>query len=136
MFYEHLLPHRYPQLDWIQVEISSHCNANCIYCPHSAFRANWQNRFLPIEVFQNLIPAFDKTRLIYLQGWGEPFMHPHFFKMLQIAKSADCMVGTTTNGTLLRRETIEKMVCRGLDIIGFSQWQLSPGLPELFEKAN
>lgn len=47
-------------------------------------------------------------------------MHPKFFEMLQIAKEAGCVVGTTTNGTLLGRELIEKLVLQGLDIIGFS----------------
>ena len=120
MFLKRLFPSIYPQLDWIQVEISSYCNASCIYCPHSAFDANWQNRFLPLEAFRNLIPAFAKTHLVYLQGWGEPFLHPQFFEMLQIAKKAGCVVGTTTNGTLLNRETLAKMVTQGLDVIGFS----------------
>ena len=47
-------------------------------------------------------------------------MHPEFFEMLQIAKDAGCIVGTTTNGTLVSREFIEKMVRQGLDVIGFS----------------
>ena len=47
-------------------------------------------------------------------------MHPEFFEMLQIAKDAGCIVGTTTNGTLVGREFIEKMVRQGLDVIGFS----------------
>ena len=120
MLFEHLIPNTYPQLDWIQAEISSYCNANCIYCPHSAFRATWQNRFLSLDAFRNLIPAFSKTNLVYLQGWGEPFTHPRFFEMLKIAKAAGCMVGTTTNCTLLDRKNIEKMVAQGLDVIGFS----------------
>ena len=120
MFIERLVPHNYPRLDWIQIEISSHCNASCIYCPHSAFRANWQNRLLPLEAFRSLGPAFARTNLVYLQGWGEPFTHPRFFEMLQIAKEAGCLVGTTTNGTLLDRETIEKLVGHELDVIGFS----------------
>jgi MoaA/NifB/PqqE/SkfB family radical SAM enzyme len=120
MLFERIVPNNYPQLDWIQVEISSYCNASCIYCPHFAYRKNWQNRYRPIEAFRNLIPAFRKTELVYLQGWGEPFTHPQFFEMLQIAKAAGCRVGTTTNGILIGRETIEKMVSQGLDIIGFS----------------
>ena len=40
--------------------------------------------------------------------------------MLKIAKAAGCMVGTTTNCTLLDRKNIEKMVAQGLDVIGFS----------------
>jgi MoaA/NifB/PqqE/SkfB family radical SAM enzyme len=115
-----VLPKCHPYLDWIQIEISSYCNASCIYCPHCGFRRNWQNRLLPFEVFQNLIPAFGKTDLVYLQGWGEPFMHPQFFEMIQIAKKAGCRVGTTTNGALLNRGLIQKIVEQGLDVIGFS----------------
>ena len=110
----------YPSLDWIQVEVSSYCNAACIYCPHAAYKNNWQNRFLPVEVFKGLIPAFKKTKLVYLQGWGEPFTHPLFFDMLQLAKKAGCMVGTTTNGTLIDQKSIDRMVNERLDIIGFS----------------
>jgi MoaA/NifB/PqqE/SkfB family radical SAM enzyme len=77
---------------------------------------------MPIELFRKLITAFRKTALVYLQGWGEPFIHPQFIEMLQIVKEADCLVGTTTNGTLLSRETIEKMVSQGLDLIEFP-WQ-------------
>jgi len=120
MFLDDLFPRRHPALDWIQVEISSTCNASCIYCPHGAFRTNWQSRFLSLDAFRKLIPALRKTNLAYLQGWGEPFMHPQFFEMLQIAKASGCMVGTTTNGNLLDRGFIEKLVAQGLDVIGFS----------------
>jgi MoaA/NifB/PqqE/SkfB family radical SAM enzyme len=67
-----------------------------------------------------MMSAFSKANLVYLQGWGEPCMHPEFFEMLQIAKDIGCKVGTTTNGTLVGRESIEKMVNQGLDVIGFS----------------
>ncbi|MBW1997677.1 MAG: radical SAM protein [Deltaproteobacteria bacterium] len=110
----------YPSLDWIQVEISSYCNANCIYCPQSIYKRNWQARFLPLKIFRLLVPAFEKTGLVYLQGWGEPLMHPEFFEMLKIAKDSGCITGTTTNGTLLDQDSIEKLVDGGLDIIGFS----------------
>jgi len=120
MFFERLFLNKYPRLDWIQVEISSYCNAGCIYCPHTAFQKNWQNRFLSLEAFRKLVPAFGMADLVYLQGWGEPFLHPQFFEMIQIAKRAGCRVGTTSNGTLLDKESIEKLVEYDLDIIGFS----------------
>jgi MoaA/NifB/PqqE/SkfB family radical SAM enzyme len=110
----------YPQLDWIQVEISSFCNAACVYCPHAVYRKNWQHRHLPEHVFHKLTPAFANTKLVYLQGWGEPFLHPKFFEMLQIAKNAGCSVGTTTNATILTKDMVEKLVMQGLDVIGFS----------------
>jgi MoaA/NifB/PqqE/SkfB family radical SAM enzyme len=120
MFLSRFFQKSYPTLDWIQVEVSSYCNANCIYCPHTAYRNHWQNRYLPLEVFENLIPAFAKAKLVYLQGWGEPFTHPHFFDMLRFAKESGCMVGTTSNATLLSRKSIESLINEGIDVIGFS----------------
>lgn len=102
------------------MEVSSFCNAECIYCPHTEYRNNWQNRLLSVELYRNLIPAFGKTRLVYLQGWGEPFTNPQFMEFLRLAKKAGCMVGTTTNGTLLDSEKISELIDEGLDIIGFS----------------
>ncbi len=119
-FLSRLFKNSYPSLDWIQVEISSYCNGKCIYCPHTEYQKNWQNRYLPMKLFQNLVPAFSKTNLVHLQGWGEPFTHPDFFDMLRGAKKAGCMVGTTTNGSLLSREKIEALVKEDLDLIGFS----------------
>jgi MoaA/NifB/PqqE/SkfB family radical SAM enzyme len=119
-FLSRLFQNSYPSLDWIQVEISSYCNGKCVYCPHTEYQKNWQNRYLPMEFFQNLIPAFAKTNLVQLQGWGEPFTHPDFFDILRAAKKAGCMVGTTTNGSLLSREKIEALVKEDLDLIGFS----------------
>ena len=110
----------YPDLDWIQVEISSECNADCLYCPHTEYRANWKSRLLPLELFRRITPALARTDLVYLQGWGEPFTHPRFFDFLRIAKQAGCRVGTTTNGTLLDSEKIEALIDEGLDILCFS----------------
>jgi MoaA/NifB/PqqE/SkfB family radical SAM enzyme len=120
MLLNHFFQKKYPKLDWIQVEVSSYCNADCIYCPHTAYKQNWRNRYLSMEAFTNLIPAFSTTKLVYLQGWGEPFTHPQFFEMVRLAKEAFCMVGTTSNGTLLNRDIIARLINEGLDIIGFS----------------
>ena len=120
MMLNHLFQKKYPHLDWIQVEVSSYCNADCIYCPHTAYKQNWRNRYLSMEAFTNLVPAFSTTKLVYLQGWGEPFTHPQFFEMVRLAKQAGCRVGTTSNGTLLNRDIIARLINEGLDIIGFS----------------
>ena len=75
---------------------------------------------MPLELFRKITPAFAGTKLVFLQGWGEPFTHPRFFDFLRIAKQAGCQVGTTTNGTLLDSDKIEKLISEGLDILGFS----------------
>jgi MoaA/NifB/PqqE/SkfB family radical SAM enzyme len=40
--------------------------------------------------------------------------------MVRLAKDAGCKVGTTSNGTLLNRDIIARLINEGLDIIGFS----------------
>ena len=110
----------YPRLDWIQVEITSRCNGRCRYCPQHAWRRQWRVADMAPADFDRLIPAFKRTDLVYLQGWGEPFLHPDFFRMLAVAKGAGAKVGTTTNGTLVDNATADRLVSGGLDILAFS----------------
>jgi len=109
-----------PSIDWIQVEVTSRCNAACFYCPRTAYRDGWLNRDLSVEDFQRLAPIFGRTGMIFLQGWGEPFLNPHMMTMVRMAKEAGCTVGTTTNGMLLNEEMIGRLVASGVDLVAFS----------------
>jgi MoaA/NifB/PqqE/SkfB family radical SAM enzyme len=109
-----------PTFDWIQVEVTSSCNAACIYCPRTVYRKIWEDRHLPLEMFKKLRPAFADARHIHLQGWGEPFLHPDFFEMVAIAKASAFQVGTTTNAMLLNEETARRVIESGIDILAFS----------------
>jgi MoaA/NifB/PqqE/SkfB family radical SAM enzyme len=111
---------RMPMLDWIQVEITSRCNASCLYCPRTAYSNRWADRDLSPDLFHALLPFFATTRLVHLQGWGEPLLHRDFFDMVGLARKAGCRVGTTTNGTLLTRENITRLVASGIDHVAFS----------------
>lgn len=110
----------FPQKDWIQVEVTTHCNASCVYCPRTAYQDRWVSRFMPLTTFHKLLPYFPRTRLVYLQGWGEPLLHPDFFAMVTLAKQAGCRVGATTNGMLLDDGKIIRMVESGMDVAAFS----------------
>jgi len=106
--------------DWLQVEVTSWCNAACSYCPRTVYRDTWKNRQMSPGTFRRLLPYFGKARLIYLQGWGEPLLSPHFFTMVALAKRAGCRVGTTTNGTLLDAPRMLQLVESGLDLVALS----------------
>lgn len=106
--------------DWIQIEVTSRCNAACIYCPRTVYRRFWKNRSLPLNLFERLVPTFGKTGLVYLQGWGEPLLHPDLPAMVAMAKAAGARVGTTTNGMLLDVPLARSLVESGLDILAFS----------------
>jgi sulfatase maturation enzyme AslB (radical SAM superfamily) len=102
------------------VEVTSRCNAVCSYCPRTVYRDAWLNRNLWLEAFKRLSLAFTKTKMVFLQGWGEPFLNSELMAMVRIAKEAACKVGTTTNGMLLNEEIIYQLVECGMDVLAFS----------------
>jgi MoaA/NifB/PqqE/SkfB family radical SAM enzyme len=109
-----------PQLDWMQIEVTTRCNASCHYCPRTTYRSFWDNRDLSLENFKTLLPVIADTKMVHLQGWGEPFLHPHLFEMISLTKKAGCKVGTTTNGMLLDGREIDRLVKSGIDHVAFS----------------
>ncbi len=111
---------RPPQLDWIQIEVSTHCPADCHYCPRHAAGPAWVSRLLPFEIFEKLLPELRRTEHVHLQGWGEPLTHPELARMVRLAKEARHQVGTTTNGMLLDEERAGALLDAGLDVLAFS----------------
>ena len=109
-----------PWLDWVQIEVTSRCNAACIYCPRTVYGPRWKNRDLSPDTFEKLLPVLSKTKMVHLQGWGEPLLHGHFYDLVARIKKAGCRVGTTTNGMLLDRREIGKLVACGIDYVAFS----------------
>lgn len=73
-----------------------------------------------MDTFKRVVPALSKTTLAYLQGWGEPLLHPNLAAMVGLAKAAGCTVGTTTNGMLLDGADCHRLMDAGLDILAFS----------------
>jgi radical SAM protein with 4Fe4S-binding SPASM domain len=104
----------------LQVEVTSSCNARCIYCPHTTFRDRWQSRDMSMEIFDRLWPAMRVAFRVHLQGWGEPLINPHFFDMAALARKAGCAVSTTTCGLIMDDNLARKIVDSGIDIIAFS----------------
>ena len=106
-----------PELDWIQIEITTNCNADCIYCPNSLIKTK---KDLPFNSFQKLLPILTQANLVYLQGWGEPLLNTGIFEMIRICKEQKIPVGFTTNGMLLDEDAAEKLVDLQLDILAVS----------------
>jgi len=110
----------FPSLDWIQVEVTSLCNASCFYCAHTAYKDRWRNGSMSLETFTRIATSFKMAGLIFLQGWGEPLLNKRIFEMIEIAKKSGCKVGLTTNGMLLEPETMDHLIDLRLDILGIS----------------
>lgn len=73
-----------------------------------------------MNTFERLRPSFSDVDLVYLQGWGEPLLHPKFWTMVRQAKSAGAMVGFTTNATLFNESSLTRLVHSGVDVVAVS----------------
>lgn len=103
----------------LQVEITSCCMGRCTYCPHTT-QPGWRSRHMPPEVFAALWPLMLRSSRVHLQGWGEPFLHPHFMEFAKLALRAGCRVSTTTCGLCMNEKLAEELVDSGVDIVAFS----------------
>lgn len=111
-------PERFLQA--IQVEISSICDAHCTFCPTAHLKDGEEPQFMPLETYQKLVPYFTWPRWVYLQGWGEPFLHPHLWEMVRLAKEQGAKVGLTTNGAHFTPENIQALFQHGVDLVSVS----------------
>ncbi|MDQ1330371.1 MAG: Radical protein [Thermodesulfobacteriota bacterium] len=122
-----------PELDWVQVEVTSRCNAACIYCPQPLL---YRKQHMPFSLFKQLLPYLGYTDLVYLQGWGEPLLNPDLFAMIRACKKKGKRVGFTTNGMLLSEEVIHRLVDLETDIISVSLAGTSPATHNRIRKGT
>ncbi len=97
--------------DIIQVEVTTACQAECIFCPHTTLHDNWISQHIKWEDFSEVLPAVHRGTLVHLQGWGEPLLHPRLWDMAAAVKQKQGRVSLTTNGGLMDDE-VSRELCR------------------------
>jgi MoaA/NifB/PqqE/SkfB family radical SAM enzyme len=123
-------------LDWIQVEVSSLCHGGCLYCPASLCSREREGTLMSVETFRCLEPWFPSTDLVFLQGWGEPLLHPELWEMARRVRATGARVGLTTGGALLDQGNRTALLDSGVDIMGVSLAGASPQLHDHFRPGN
>jgi MoaA/NifB/PqqE/SkfB family radical SAM enzyme len=105
----------------LQIEVTSRCALRCCFCPTHLLGKQWIHGDLPWEVYRDQIaPHLARFALVYLQGWGEPLLHPQLWEMVRLAKAAGCQVGFTTCGHLLDESNRARVLDEGIDILSVS----------------
>ena len=85
----------------IYLEISNVCNLSCAFCPGTK-RAK---HIMTVEEFSTLMPKLRPyADYLYFHLMGEPLLHPHLERFLEIAGNWGFRVILTTNGTLLQKQ--------------------------------
>lgn len=111
---------RRPRWDWVQVEVTTRCDAACAYCPRTACGNGWRDADMPEALFRRVLQACRGARRVHLQGWGEPLLHPRYPDMLAEAVAAGYEVGLTTNGMRLDADMARMLVAVGVDMVALS----------------
>ncbi len=105
----------------IQIEITSRCPLRCSFCPNKTLGKNWWHGDFPFELFRDQIaPYLARFDLAYLQGWGEPLLHPQIWEMVRAVKTAGCRVGFTTCASLLDETNGARLLDEGVDLLSIS----------------
>ncbi len=104
----------------LQIEVTSRCNACCLMCPKSFMMDEWSNGDLSLEDYLKLKEYFERFKIIWLQGWGEPLLSRDIFEMVRVACRNDGIVGLTTNAMLLTESVSRKLVENGINTIAIS----------------
>jgi len=117
------------RLTSVMLELTNQCNLKCMMCPvnRSMERARG---FMSFDLFRRIIDDNPGLEYVLLYNWGEPFLHPDIFKMIEYAADRGIRPNTTSNGTLLTPDMIEKIAASRLDRLTISM----DGLPESYEK--
>jgi len=124
------------ELDWIQVEVSARCDSRCVYCPVSHFRGQRGEGLMTWETFHRLESSFPSADMVFLQGWGEPLLHPQFWEMVRRTRAAGSRVGFTTNGILLGEANRRALLESGVEIMGVSLAGSTPQTHDRFREGN
>lgn len=89
----------------IQIETSTNCSANCIFCPHST-GLNRQTGTMPMILFKSIVKeAYDlgiKKIIPFLNG--EPFVTKNIFGYLEVLRQYEMHTDIFTNASHLSEE--------------------------------
>jgi len=99
------------------VEVTNHCNSKCEYCPHPKMTRS--KGFMSVETFKKVLKK-QELDFMELHGFGEPLMHPQIYDFVRMAHERGFKTQFSTNGLLLSREVMDKLVDSGLNTLWIS----------------
>lgn len=99
----------------MQIFISDKCNLNCIMCCNKEGNTNNIPQELDYKTIENLILTNPQLLVIEWLG-GEPTLHPKFEQLLDLAHNQNIKQILVTNGTLLTKAVIKKLIDYNVDV--------------------
>jgi radical SAM protein with 4Fe4S-binding SPASM domain len=100
----------------VSIEPTNACNLHCPECPSGMRELTRARGNMKPEMFSSVIEQLSPT-LSYLTLYfqGEPYLSPHFFEFVKVARARQIYVSTSTNGHFLGPAEAEATVLSGLN---------------------
>ncbi len=101
---------------FLQIEPTTQCNLRCTYCPVSLELPKATGHMDPALAARVLDEMGDTFLMVVLWGWGEPFVSPHVYDIVRLAKAKRLHVVSSTNGHIFAaKDHARRLVESGLD---------------------
>ncbi len=105
----------------IELEITNHCNFQCIMCKTGTGTAKRERGYMTDEIYDKLIWEVKGKKIAFkFVGQGEPTLHPRFMEYIKKAKENGIICHLTTNGSMFDEKFMEQLVESKIDSVKFS----------------
>jgi radical SAM protein with 4Fe4S-binding SPASM domain len=108
----------------IKVDPTRRCNFKCIYCGHASSDPSITNgETMKLETFEKFIAGFtfpEKAKSVTFAGLGEPLLNKNLPEMIRLSKKIADETILVTNGSLLTKSNVDKLLNAGLDTVRIS----------------
>ena len=100
------------------IELSSRCNISCVMCPRTKLSRKLE--IMSLDLIKSLIDWLPSNSQAMLCGLGEPLLNKNIFLLISSLRKRNIEVGITTNGLLLTKNTVDKIIGCGINLIQVS----------------
>lgn len=106
----------------ITFQASAFCNSNCRLCPVGLELRGPEKGFLKFDVFSKVINESRKYLItVFFADWGEPFLNPYIFDMIQYAEAKRIITRASTNLHRFKNEDdLKELLDCGLSFLTIS----------------
>jgi radical SAM protein with 4Fe4S-binding SPASM domain len=106
----------------LKLEPANVCDLDCPGCWTNDARRKGKTRFLSLSHFERIMAELgDYLNVIWLWGWGEPFLNKNIYEIINKARQRHILVICSTHGNVnWDRAELEAIVKSGLSMLTFA----------------